>query len=190
MNASKTYDLYLGAKGYGSIHRIEIYGPYYGPHDEERVVVVMTDHPENTGKSVTNAVEHIAAAVALSDDVEPGMAAWIEHYPQRGDVPESYDLVDLTWERHPRTGQLFARNPRWTRIDPEVAFGLMAGWVKLSDLDDDPVEDDWDIPEDAHLEAAYEDRFYIEDNTFDDMAYLDDYPPGLDDAFDIACEDW
>ena len=73
MNASKAYDLYLGARGHGSIHRIEIYGPYYGPHEEERAVVVMTDHPENTGKSVTNAVETIAAAVAVSDDIEPGM---------------------------------------------------------------------------------------------------------------------
>ena len=68
-----------------------------------KTVAVVTEEPNNTGMSITNAAEwllpEIAAQYALPADV-----IWIEHYPERGRLPESYDLVSLasgapTWRR-------------------------------------------------------------------------------------------
>jgi hypothetical protein len=68
---------------------------------------IITELPDNPGKSVTNAMEWIATVVVHRFDLDPARTRWIEHYPDRhpsgreGDrvFDESFSLVSLGWER-------------------------------------------------------------------------------------------
>ena len=86
--------------------------------------VVLTEMTSNSGPSVTNAVEEIAANVMRQEDwsVEPN---WIEHYPM-GTLQEkdSYDLV--TFSNHQRIIDDVAYASKfsgvsWTRLTEKEA---------------------------------------------------------------------
>lgn len=60
-----------------------------------------TELPNNTGTSVTNAAENLAAQVVSEFELHPEKCLFIEHYP--GDKvlgqAERYDIVHLEWYR-------------------------------------------------------------------------------------------
>lgn len=102
----------------GTTYRQRVYGNLLIP------VVVLTEVPENHGMSVTNCVEHLAADVlARMPGADP---VWIEHYPPRGSLPESFDRVDV------QRGEA----PRWTHLDRDGAMALIAlaeaGWRRTA----------------------------------------------------------
>ena len=58
-------------------------------------LVIATEIPENEGTSITNMAEHLATRICQEFNIEPSHLIWIEHYAERGDYPESYDLVQF-----------------------------------------------------------------------------------------------
>ncbi|MBN1180510.1 MAG: hypothetical protein JXD18_14975 [Anaerolineae bacterium] len=108
-------------------------GIHTHPHG---TVVVLTEPGDNPGISVTNAVEQIAAQVAMMDELDPAATVWIEHYPNRhppgleddSTFDETYDLVSFSWEMD-GTGRLVPSRPVWKRLDAETAYRLMIGEV-------------------------------------------------------------
>jgi hypothetical protein len=81
--------------------------------DETASVVVLTELPDNPGRSVTNAIEEIANLVREKHpDVTRKRVTWVEHYPSesRGGEKETFDLVFFA-ENNP------CRNPRWQPYD-------------------------------------------------------------------------
>jgi len=117
--------------------RVRIYGLTDSDDDDrlaqerEPVVVIITELPDNPGKSVTNAMEWIATVVVHQFDLDPARTRWIEHYPDRhppgreGDrvFDESFSLVSLGWEH--------ARSP-WGQPSP-WASGV--DWQPLTQAD-------------------------------------------------------
>jgi hypothetical protein len=71
-----------------------------------RMVVIVTELPDNIGMSVTNAAELIATLAVKQYDLDPETMIWIEHYPDRhppgreGDrmFDETFDMVTFRWE--------------------------------------------------------------------------------------------
>src|SRR5262245_34761683 len=89
--------------------------------DDERMVAVLTELPDNTGMSVTNAAEEIATQVRRSFGLDPEQTRWIEHYPERQyqvhqrtlTEPATYDEIVFTWENYQAT------EPNWLRLSKE-----------------------------------------------------------------------
>jgi hypothetical protein len=87
--------------------------------------VVLSEHPENRGMSVTNAAEYLVTAIfnhplfrdmlGVDADRFPGMYLWIEHYPERGKVPE-WRMVYFNWICC-ENGLWRAEDPRWYPLD-------------------------------------------------------------------------
>lgn len=78
-------------------------------------VVIVTELEENTGTSVTNAIERIATGIYLqffARQFRWGDIRWIEHYKGRGGESESYTAV--TFEGY--WGNSGYHDPRWARI--------------------------------------------------------------------------
>jgi hypothetical protein len=87
--------------------------------------VVLSEHPENRGMSVTNAVEYLVTAIfnhtlfrdmlGVDGDRYPGMYLWIE----RGSRPETWHMVYFNWTCE--NGLWRAWDPRWYPLDlPEI----------------------------------------------------------------------
>jgi hypothetical protein len=95
--------------------------------DEERVVVVLTELPDNPGMSVTNACEEIATQVRRAFGLDPDQIRWIEHYPEREHhvhrrtlhEAATYDEIIFIWEDYQ------ARAPTWRRLTPEEVHLLL-----------------------------------------------------------------
>jgi hypothetical protein len=99
--------------------------------------VIVTELPENSGTSVTNAAETIATLVVRQYGLDPAHTVWVEHYPDRHplqarceqvydanpDLPsiydESFDLLTFEWDGEG------AHHPKWTRITPEAALDAL-----------------------------------------------------------------
>ncbi len=94
--------------------------PFMDPNGRQAVcgveisnrIVVITELPENRGMSVTNCCEFLAAYVANSFNVDPNKVVWVEHYPERDGLDETFDLVELRW-RHTAHGWTVIGRPRW-----------------------------------------------------------------------------
>jgi hypothetical protein len=97
-----------------SLCRLRIY------ETPEQAVVIATELPENTGTSITNAVESLAMMVVEQYELRPHTLVWIEHYPAHRDLPETFARVQLAWE-----GQRFYA-PRWRHLEP-VALAQLIG---------------------------------------------------------------
>ena len=99
--------------------KIEAYCRVRVYEHQGKTVAVVTEEPGNTGMSITNAAEwllpEIAAQYALPADV-----TWIEHYPARGKLPESYDLVSLA-----------SGAPTWRRLSGEELRALLPDDVEM-----------------------------------------------------------
>ena len=77
--------------------RVRLYVPDDPEHDTP--VVICSQVPENTGMSVTNAAEYVAAEVISGHGLnEAPPLTWIEHYPRsaaerQAGLKETFDLV-------------------------------------------------------------------------------------------------
>ena len=81
------------------------------------ITVILTELKDNPGTSVTNKVEFIASLIYskyLSDKPVSDIK-WIEHYPRRGKIEETFDLVELTWLVEKK---MFI-TPRWSRLSKQ-----------------------------------------------------------------------
>jgi len=105
--------------------RLDIY-----PATDAPTLVICTEHPENTGMSVTNAAEALATKVVADYELEPGRTLFVEHYlpiPVDPDYPqgpeadsESYAMVILDWSPNG-----VASNPRWSYLSHEQVETLI-----------------------------------------------------------------
>lgn len=98
----------------------------YSAHN--RPLVILSEHPENPGISVTNGFELIATSVynAFLGSQLPGNIEWMEHYPRLttssgggSDITlrdEEFDRVTLTWDD--RKDRFVGAN--WERLDPSM----------------------------------------------------------------------
>jgi|SRR5208337_4627232 len=114
-----------------------------------RPLVVISEHPDSRGVSVTNASESIAKEVCLRFAMNPGLAIWIEHYPPRPDrlpirtrkTGFSRDVFDsATWDIVEYDCSELAQicNPKWRRIGPET-------WAALA-ISPEMIEEAMDLP--------------------------------------------
>jgi len=96
---------------------------------QEKVIVIATELPTNTGTSITNRIEHLAGAICRSHRFDPQRLILIEHYPDQR--PIGSKLRDSLREEHfslvscHREGGKFTR-PQWlrlTRKQVETLFG-------------------------------------------------------------------
>jgi hypothetical protein len=89
---------------------------------EHQAIVIATEIPTNTGKSVTNAIVLIATLAATQFELEPTTTTFIEHYTKESykgaDETETYDLVTFDWT------QKEASNPQWRRMQTEELRAL------------------------------------------------------------------
>jgi hypothetical protein len=62
-------------------------------------VVVVSELPDNPGTSVTNAWPLLADAIynQMLANQERSSIVWIEHYPQRGRLAPTWELVHMNW---------------------------------------------------------------------------------------------
>lgn len=84
---------------------------------EGQTVAIVTELPDNTGMSVTNAVEWLLPALAEQYGLPDG-TVWIEHYERLHGEPDTYDLVTL------RGG-----SPSWRRLALEQVEALTGAEV-------------------------------------------------------------
>jgi hypothetical protein len=96
----------------------------------QKATVFLTELDDNPGTSVTNAVEDIATLLYKESNllvgIPPEAITWIEHYPQRGTISETYDRVLLSWYptvSHWQSGKVIGigsfANPRWIPMKKE-----------------------------------------------------------------------
>ena len=76
----------------GTSCRVELWG------HPEQALVIATEIPENTGKSITSAVAELATEVVRAFRLDWLGLTWISHYPTRSVVhPETFYLVKMIW---------------------------------------------------------------------------------------------
>jgi hypothetical protein len=118
----------VGAGGQGGRCTIETF--IVSATNRQTTVVVVSEHPDNPGMSITNAAEYIATQFAKAVNLDPGRCIWIEHYPAEiyrdfyDDLP-SYDLITFSWERG-RDGWA-ASAPDWCRVSERWVNELTCG---------------------------------------------------------------
>jgi len=87
---------------------------------EERsygATVVLSERKDNPGRSVTNAVEEIAAlvrhAILKPLGVNPDKVRWVEHYAANAARPETWD--EVTFARYDQEREMYY-TPAWRHI--------------------------------------------------------------------------
>lgn len=90
--------------------------------DGDKAAVVLSERQDNRGRSVTNAVEQLAAEIyaAKLARLKPGRVAWVEHY-ERG-MPangRTFDRVKLGYVYQPE-GDVRFYGPSWERVPPKA----------------------------------------------------------------------
>lgn len=96
--------------------RVRLYSR--GRSERRSAVVILTELADNTGASVTEAAETIAAKLCWEHRLNPNRVIWIEHYPYRQMNPlepissdGSFDMVTFNWQGP------YASNPEWFRVE-------------------------------------------------------------------------
>ncbi len=101
--------------------RVRIFEP---DKEGDHHVVVFSELPDNTGQSITNAIEQVAGEVMLANALPTNATIVIEHYPADAHPPEkeTYDLV--TFEHADpkpvlRAGEwrIELGEPEWSHLD-------------------------------------------------------------------------
>jgi len=83
-------DVFLAHQGTSC--RVELWG------HPEQALVIATEIPENTGKSITRVVTELAAEVVRAFRLDWLGLTWISHHPTRSVVhPETFYKVDMKW---------------------------------------------------------------------------------------------
>ena len=76
----------------GTSCRVELWG------HPEQALVIATEIPENTGKSISSVVTELALEVVRAFRLDWLGLTWISHYPTRSVVhPETFYLVEMKW---------------------------------------------------------------------------------------------
>ena len=123
---------YKDAGGRPAHCRVRIYLP-----DDLRdaPVVICSELPNNSGGSITNSAEVIAAGVIQANEL-PTPLVWIEHWPKETtDVEEKFELVVFSTyevvERAPYLGETRAwiGNAIWKTLDRASVEILVGGKV-------------------------------------------------------------
>ncbi len=115
--------------------RVRVYEPEAeNPNNrfvDDHYVVVLSEEPDNTGQSVTSAIERLAGEVILDNALPPNGTVVIEHYPAESRPPggaETFDLVVFD-RRAPRdrAGErlLELGEPEWSPIDRQAVETLL-----------------------------------------------------------------
>lgn len=81
---------------------------------DTHAVVVFTERADNPGMSVTNFADGLATNIVADFGLNPDKTVFIEHWPERGEDSESFDMVRFTW----RDGRATA--PQWERWPAET----------------------------------------------------------------------
>ena len=132
---SKIHDHVHHYKGYwseGGKCRIRIY-----QEDEQALVVVCSQLPDNDNTSVTNMAEYLAAEV-MEEHMLPTPLVWIEHYPEHKGKMGEYSLARFSsWElTEVCLGSVWryrVGSPRWTplrREEVDVTISPPGGRVR------------------------------------------------------------
>lgn len=97
---------YRGANGYPGWCRVRVYEPERGDDGAAgrvRPIVVMSEPGQGTdsGPSVTNAVEIVAAEVVMRFALPSSSTVFVEHYERslqerKAGIPETFDLVTFS----------------------------------------------------------------------------------------------
>jgi len=124
---------YRSAGGHLAQCRVRIYLPKDG---RDVPVVICSELPNNSGGSVTNSAEVIAAEVIHSHEL-PTPLVWIEHWPKESTSggAKTFELVDFSSyeveERAPYLGETRARmgGATWKRLDRATVEVLVGGKV-------------------------------------------------------------
>jgi len=95
-------------------------------------VVVLSELPDNTGQSITNAIEQVAGEVLLNNVLPSTETVVIEHYPAESHPPEA-ETFDLVTFEHAGPepvlrGGVWAIEmgaPEWARIDRRTVETLV-----------------------------------------------------------------
>ena len=124
---------YKDAGGRSSHCRVRIYIP-----DETRdpPAVICSEVPNNSGGSITNSAEVIAAGVIRANEL-PTPLVWIEHWPEESidGREETFDLVAFSnyeiIERASYLGETRARigDASWKPLDRATVEALVGGKV-------------------------------------------------------------
>ncbi|HYN88906.1 MAG TPA: hypothetical protein VER55_10260, partial [Ardenticatenaceae bacterium] len=73
----------------------------------QRAVVVLSEAADNPGPSVAEALPLVATQLLRRYELDVERTSWVLHFPDGLDgLPESYDLVRLTWD-----GERFVGEP-------------------------------------------------------------------------------
>jgi hypothetical protein len=101
-------------------------------------VVIATELRTNTGTSITNAAETLAAAVCRRHRIDPDSLLWVEHYGPSPALrlPERYSLV--SFDRNGRERPEGLGQPRWSPTSKERVEALVGS--KLGGVPNGPVE--------------------------------------------------
>ncbi len=87
---------------------------------KSRIVVVATELSQNNGTSVTNAWPQLADAIQEEYNLDDREVTWIEHYPERRGLYESFDMVlmfrDSTGHWRMSQEQRVWRNLAWENV--------------------------------------------------------------------------
>ena len=75
-----------------------------------RSIVLATEMHDNPGTSITNAAERLAMEVTRTFGLALDALTWVEHYPERPSLTETFDLVTFT---HTAQG---LQCPEWRRL--------------------------------------------------------------------------
>ncbi len=116
--------------------RVRIFEPDDdGNPDDHHHVVVFSEMEDNTGQSVTNAIEQLAGEVMLANALPTTATIVIEHYPAAAHVfpapeDETYDLVTFSHsdpEPVLRAGEwkIELGTPEWSHLDRSAAETLV-----------------------------------------------------------------
>lgn len=79
-------------------------------------IAILTELPNNSGMSVTNACEYIATKLCQEHSLDPGHTIFIDHYPKR--QGEDYSIVSFSWN----DGE--ASDPDWIHLPPSIVPSL------------------------------------------------------------------
>lgn len=94
---------YKGFHGCDCVCDIEVYDN----------IVIATEISQNEGTSITNVAEDLAKQVCDKFAIQYDLLTWIEHYPRRLGMSETFDLVKFN------VSAMGFDSPEWKRISRE-----------------------------------------------------------------------
>jgi hypothetical protein len=94
--------------------------------DGEHAIVIVTELPNNPGRSVTNAATELATKIVADFALDPALTTFVEHYTHGSyrqsdsrEPWETYDAIIFTWQG------MQATQPEWRRLQPGEPEALL-----------------------------------------------------------------